>query len=43
LRFRRYMARLLKKFGPCAGPEREERTMGESANAEEDAKLKLAS
>jgi cation diffusion facilitator CzcD-associated flavoprotein CzcO len=43
LRFRRYMKRLLKKFGPYAGPEREERIMGESATEEEDAKLKLAS
>jgi hypothetical protein len=42
LRFRRYMARLLKKFGPCAGEEPEMRIMGESAE-EEDAKLKLAS
>ena len=43
LRFRRYMGRLLKKFGKCAGPEPEMRTMGESAKEEEDATLKLAS
>jgi len=43
LRFRRYMARLLKKFGPCAGPEREQRTMGETAEEREAEKLKLAS
>lgn len=43
LRFRRYMRRLLKKFGPCAGPEPEMRTMGESAEGEEAEKLKLAS
>ncbi len=42
LRFRRYMARLLKKFGPCAGEEQEMRTMGESAE-DADEKLKLAS
>ncbi|MHA1133130.1 MAG: flavin-containing monooxygenase [Alphaproteobacteria bacterium] len=43
LRFRRYMRRLLKKFGACAGPKPEMRTMGESAEEREDEKLKLAS
>ncbi|MGH6737360.1 MAG: flavin-containing monooxygenase [Methyloceanibacter sp.] len=43
LRFRRYMRRLLKKFGPCAGAEPEMRTMGETAEEREEAKLKLAS
>jgi cation diffusion facilitator CzcD-associated flavoprotein CzcO len=45
LRFRRYMAKLLKKFGACAPPEQEMRTMGESAE-DRDAhaeRLKLAS
>jgi cation diffusion facilitator CzcD-associated flavoprotein CzcO len=42
LRFRRYMARLLKKFGPCAGEEQEMRIMGESAEDEQE-KIKLAS
>ncbi len=42
LRFRRYMDRLLKKFGPCAGEEQEMRIMGESAE-DEDEKIKLAS
>jgi len=43
LRFRRYMAKLLKKFGPCAPPEQEMRTMGESADEAQTEKLKLAS
>jgi hypothetical protein len=43
LRFRRYMKRLLKKFGPCAPPEQEMRTMGETAEEREAEKLKLAS
>jgi cation diffusion facilitator CzcD-associated flavoprotein CzcO len=43
LRFRRYMRRLLKKFGPCAGEEPEMRTMGESEEEQEGEKLKLAS
>ncbi|HUU67420.1 MAG TPA: NAD(P)-binding domain-containing protein [Methyloceanibacter sp.] len=43
LRFRRYMGRLLKKFGPCAGEEQEMRTMGETAEEREAEKLKLAS
>ncbi|HUU25791.1 MAG TPA: NAD(P)-binding domain-containing protein [Methyloceanibacter sp.] len=43
LRFRRYMAKLLKKFGPCAPPEQEMRTMGESAEEAQAEKLKLAS
>ena len=43
LRFRRYMRRLLKKFGPCAPPEQEMRTVGETEEAREEAKLKLAS
>ena len=43
LRFRRYMRRLLKKFGPCAGPEPEMRTMGEDESEPEDEKLRLAS
>jgi hypothetical protein len=42
LRFRRYMARLLKKFGACAGETPAERTMGEDAE-EDGEKLKLAS
>ncbi len=44
LRFRHYMKRLLKKFGVCAGPEPEMRTMGESDEPQEgEAALKLAS
>ncbi len=43
LRFRRYMRRLLKKFGACAGEEPEMRTMGETEEEREEAKLKLAS
>lgn len=43
LRFRRYMKRLLKKFGACAGPEREMRTMGGSPEQPQGEKLKLAS
>lgn len=43
LRFRRYMRRLLKKFGASAGAEPEMRTMGESDETHEDEKLKLAS
>ena len=43
LRFRRYMAKLLKKFGPCAPPEQEMRTMGDSAEEAQAEKLKLAS
>ena len=46
LRFRRYMRKLLKKFGPCAPPEQEMRTMGETAEEREERqaeKLKLAS
>jgi cation diffusion facilitator CzcD-associated flavoprotein CzcO len=42
LRFRRYMGRLLKKFGSCAGEAPEERTMGEDPG-EDAEKLKLAS
>ena len=37
------MKRLLKKFGPCAPPEQEMRTMGETAEEREAEKLKLAS
>jgi len=44
LRFRRYMRRLLKKFGACAGPQQEMRTMGEEAETQEgEETLKLAS
>ena len=43
LRFRRYMRRLLKKFGASAGSKREMRTMGESAEERETETLKLAS
>ena len=43
LRFRRYMRRLLRKFGRCAGEEPEMRTMGETEEEREEAKLKLAS
>jgi hypothetical protein len=42
LRFRRYLGRLLKKFGPSAGETPEQRTMGEDP-AEADTKVKLAS
>lgn len=43
LRFRRYMGRLLKKFGASAGVQPEMRTMGESAKAPKTEALKLAS
>jgi Flavin-binding monooxygenase-like len=43
LRFRRYMRRLLKKFGRCAGEEPEMRTMGETEEERKEAKLRLAS
>ncbi len=43
LRFRRYMARLLKKFGPSAGSRPEMRTMVEGTDEQEGERLKLAS
>lgn len=45
LRFRRYMKRMLKKFGDCAVPEGEMRTMGENPqkSPSADETLKLAS
>jgi cation diffusion facilitator CzcD-associated flavoprotein CzcO len=42
LRFRRYLKRLLKKFGPSAGEEPVQRIMGES-EVEREERIKLAS
>jgi cation diffusion facilitator CzcD-associated flavoprotein CzcO len=41
-RFRKYMGRLLKKFGAAAGAEPEPRTMGETGAKDDDERLKLA-
>jgi hypothetical protein len=44
LRFRRYMRKLLKRFGPCAGETPEMRTMGESTVTDDEGeRFKLAS
>ncbi|MEM7192322.1 MAG: NAD(P)-binding domain-containing protein [Pseudomonadota bacterium] len=43
LRFRRYMTRLLRKFGASALPKGEMRTMGETPQEPKDQALKLAS